>query len=179
MKAWQFLAALPDEIRRRLPPDLAGFQVRHRASLVQFHYGDPRVHFEVWLQGGARRIELGLHFEHPDPQVNRRWLAEFDARFFDICARLGPAFEPELWTSSWTRLHETWPMEPLTEELVHRVAGRMAEIIETLAPTILRRLTAERLSVNTYAPGSAAPTLRRSALERPGRANNGITQEAH
>ncbi len=178
MKAWQFLAALPDEVRRRLPPELAGFTVRHRASLVQFHYGDPRVHFEVWLLG--RRIELGLHFEHPDPEVNRRWLAAFDAHYFDICARLGPSFEPELWTTTWTRLHETWPMEPLTDELVERVAGRMAEIIETLGPSLLKgRLTSERLFVNTYAPGSAAPTLRRSASKRPGKANNGITQEAH
>lgn len=180
MKAWQFLAALPEAIRRRLPPELAGFTVRHRANLVQFHYGDPRMHFEVWLLGGSHRIELGLHFEHPDPQVNRRCLAEFDAHFFDICARLGPGFEPELWTSSWTRLHETWPLEPLTEDLVERVAGRMAEIIETLGPILLGGcLTSERLSVNTYAPGLTTPTPRRSASKRPGELKDGITQEAH
>jgi len=180
VKAWQFLAALPEAVRRRLPPELADFKVRHGAGLVKFYYGDPRVHFEVWLLGGSRRIELGLHFELPDPEANRRWLAEFDAHFFDICARLGPNLEPELWTSSWTRLHETWPLEPLSEELAERVAGRMAEIIETLGPILLgRALTSDRLSVNTYAPGSVAPTLRRSASTQPGEADNGITQEAH
>jgi len=167
VKVWQFLAALPEAIRRRLPPELAGFKVRHGASLVKFYYDDPRVHFEVWILGGAKRIELGLHFELPDPEANRRWLAEFDAHFFDICARLGPSFEPELWTSSWTRLHETWPLEPLTEELAERVAGRMAEVIETLAPILLGRTCVNSETIETAArpaqpitpAGPAAETL--------------------
>jgi hypothetical protein len=51
--------------------------------------------------------------------------------------------ELEEWTSSWTRIHQTLPYDPLSEPLAEEVARRLAEMIAVLQPIV----EAERASV--------------------------------
>jgi hypothetical protein len=52
----------------------------------------------------------------------------------EVMARLGPQVELEEWTSSWTRIHQTLPYDPLSEPLAEEVARRLAEMIAVLQP---------------------------------------------
>jgi hypothetical protein len=95
----------------------------------------PKLHFEIWVQGQYRRIELGLHFE-ADKETNDRLLTYFAERFIEVQANLGPQVELERWTASWSRIHETMPYTTLDAALVNRVADRMAAIILVLQPML-------------------------------------------
>ena len=138
MRTREFLGLLPPLLRERLPEQLQDFQVRGPMfSLLGFYYGeDPRIHYEVWAQHRTGRLEIGLHFE-ADPGTNTRGLEYLSARAPEIVAALGPGVEGEQWTESWTRLHETSPLEPFTPPYAERVAERLAAYIDVLEP--LRR----------------------------------------
>ena len=58
------------------------------------------------------------------------------ARMPEVMARLGPQVELEEWTSSWTRIHQTLPYDPLSEPLAEEVARRLAEMIAVLQPIV-------------------------------------------
>jgi hypothetical protein len=143
MKVREFLALLSAQVASQLPPDLRGFSVQGpRGSLVKLYYGDSaRIHYEVWVQRRLGQIELGLHFE-ADPETNVRLLALLAGQFVAVRRGLGPAAEPEQWTASWTRLHETLPLEPLDKTFLRRVASRMARYIRTLQPLLADAATA-------------------------------------
>ena len=121
----------------RLPPDLRDARSRIRSVWLQLHYHTPRVHYEVWLARKIERIEIGLHFEGPR-DVSYLWAERIAPYMPEIQAALGPAVELEEWTSSWTRLHQTLPYDPLTETLADEVAARLAATITTLQPIIER-----------------------------------------
>ena len=72
MKTREFLYTLPDIVRQQLGPELQDFQtIGPTMSLVKLHYGEPAVHYEVWVRKRQREVELGLHFES-DAASNRR-----------------------------------------------------------------------------------------------------------
>ncbi len=58
------------------------------------------------------------------------------ARMPEVQARLGPQVELEEWTSSWTRIHQTLPYDPLSEPLAEEVARRLAEMMAVLQPIV-------------------------------------------
>ena len=137
MKVREFIALLPAQVAAELPTSLRGFRVREQfGSLVKLYYGQrPDIHYEVWVQRRRGQIELGLHFE-ADAAANDACLALLARGFTVIRRRLGPAAEPEQWTSSWTRIHETAPLDTLDHGLLHRVASRLARYIVTLQPLL-------------------------------------------
>lgn len=119
-----------------MPPELRDFQVAGpMASLVKLHYGDRRVHYEVWVQQKRSIVEVGLHFEG-EPQHNARALEALSLRYAEIASALGPDVEPEQWTESWTRIHMTLPIAPLEPPFAAHVAERLAALIRTLEPMI-------------------------------------------
>jgi hypothetical protein len=138
-----FLAAIHDEVGRRLPSRFSKAQVRVEPSLLQVHFGDPLVHYEVWVQRKTRSIEIGLHFEG-DRDSNRRWAELLAAQGPELQRQLGPGAELEDWTRKWTRLHETrpvpgddWrPKRDLTSELAQDVAQRLVRYIQVLQPIL-------------------------------------------
>ena len=71
------------------------------------------------MEGGAAATSAGLDPVARGVNGSRR--------------RRGAAAEPEQWTSSWTRIHET---APLDHGLLHRVAARLARYIVTLQPLL-------------------------------------------
>lgn len=148
MRIKDFLNAAYDALPQQLPEDLRGHKWRIRWSLLQVYFGKPTIHYEVWVQRKARRIEIGLHFEC-EREESYRWAEVLAPRAIEIQAQLGPNVELEEWTKSWTRLHETLHLETdLTEELASDVANRLARYIEVLEPI----LEEER------AAGAASPT---------------------
>mgnify|MGYP001576798978 FL=1 len=140
-----FLRGVESAALAALPPGLArGITSRIRFSLLQFHFGDTTVHYEVWVQrrgqpAGQGIIEVGLHFEGRDGERNRALLSGLVARAGELMDALGPRIEPEEWTKSWTRLHETLPLrEPLDEQMADTLGRRVALWIETCEPLLPR-----------------------------------------
>ena len=120
----------------QLPPGLGDAQVVGPVgSLVKLHYGDPTVHYEVWVRRRAGTIEAGLHFEGA-PQRNARYLEELTVRHAGAIASLGPGVEPEQWTRSWTRVHQVFTFSVLDEDLLMVVSGRLAQMVRVLEPLV-------------------------------------------
>ena len=136
MRIRDFLLLTYDALPRQLPEPLRDHQWRVRWSLLQVYFERPTVHYEVWVQRKARRIEVGLHFEG-EREESQRWAQALAPRALEIQAQLGPSVELEEWTRSWTRLHETLPLAgDLTDELAQELAQRLARFIEVLEPIL-------------------------------------------
>jgi len=136
MRSSDFMKAIPDAVRPHLPPALRDFQWHARAWLVQIHYGQPAVHYEVWSMQYRDLLELGLHFEQRDPAANARLLAYFDTHAIAIKAELGERVEVEPWDKGWAKVYETWPLEPFELSFVEKVASRLAQMIAYLQPLL-------------------------------------------
>ncbi|MFO7683355.1 MAG: hypothetical protein R6X34_25245 [Chloroflexota bacterium] len=131
----KFLQTLPEVVVAQLPPLLQGIQVRQPWQwLVQFHYGEPRLHYEVSkaIRGGG--WELGFHCEASDKQLNRLLLHGFRRHLFEIKDTLGSSIEAEMWDRGWTKIYEVVPEEDLTTAYQAKIGGRLAEIIVCLHP---------------------------------------------
>ena len=129
------MLALPDATRAELPAGLRKFRSTHRSWLCQFYYHDPNLHYEVWNMGEQRgKLELGLHFESRDHAVNSALLAGFSRRLVEVKATLGPQWEAEQWDRGWTKVYETVPYEPFSDETLHAIAKRLATAMTVLQP---------------------------------------------
>ena len=136
MRIRDFLLLVYDALSPQLPKPLREHEWRVRWSLLQVYFEQPRVHYEVWVQRKAARIEVGLHFEE-EREESYRWAEALAPRALEIQAQLGPGVELEEWTKSWTRLHETLPLRgDLTEELAAELAQRLVRFIEVLEPIL-------------------------------------------
>ncbi len=136
MRIRDFLLLVYDALPQKLPEALREHRWRVRWSLLQVYFERSVVHYEVWVQRKARRIEIGLHFEG-EQEENYRWAQALAPHALEIQAQLGPSVELEEWTKSWTRLHETLTLRgDLTEELANEVAERVARFIEVLEPIL-------------------------------------------
>lgn len=126
---------LPGVTRPHLPPSLRKFRVATRGWLCQLYYRDPRLHYEVWNLGERRGLlELGLHFEGRDRDANLALLAAFSRRMVEVKATLGPQWEAEPWDRGWTKVYETLPYEPFSEEMLAAVSKRLARAMSVLQP---------------------------------------------
>lgn len=135
MRIQQFQVSLVDQTRKQLPRKLRQFDARSFFSLVKLSYGNPRLHYEVWVRGQERLIEVGLHLE-ADKATNDALRAYFASRAIEIHAELGPRVEVEQWTNSWSRVHEVIPYTTLDAELVDRLAKKLARMISVLQPML-------------------------------------------
>ncbi len=148
MKIQQFLYEIPELLRSQLPAELQGFStLGPTGSLIKFHFGDRRIHYEVWVQRRARLVEVGLHFEG-DRAANLAWLDVLAPRLPEVRHLLGPEVTAEHWTEAWTRIHEEAPLETLEEDSLLEVTARLARLMRALQPLV--DLEAPRLL-----PGSA------------------------
>ncbi len=136
MKTREFLYTLPDIVRQQVPAELKDFQtIGPTMSLVKLHYGEPAVHYEVWVRKRQREVELGLHFES-DAAFNQRGLQRLTEHRASIQAALGPDVAVEEWDKGWTRAHEAVALEPLTDDFLIEVSSRLSEMVETLEPIL-------------------------------------------
>lgn len=131
----EFFADVVDDLRQLLPDDLAAFRPRAGMNLLKIHYGNERVHYEVWTDGQRGQIEVCLHFED-GPLSTAAYLAYFDAQIVELKHHLGPQVELERWTPSWGHLYELHPLGRLDQAAVGRIARRLAALITALQPLV-------------------------------------------
>jgi hypothetical protein len=130
-----FLALVLDGVAGRIGAGLDGFEWRQRFGSLQFFRGSPEVHYEVWAQRKTARLEIGLHFE--GEQRDNYEAAELLAmRAPDVQAAIGPEYELEEWTASWTRLHRSFAAPSLTPELADDAAERVVALMRGLEPIV-------------------------------------------
>jgi hypothetical protein len=131
----QLMRALPEATRPQLPPPLRKFKTAGRPWLCQLYYADPLLHYEVANLGERRgRVEIGLHFESRNHAVNSALLAGFSRRMVEVKATLGPQWEAEQWDKGWTKVYETVPYEPFSDETLQAIAARLARAMNVLQP---------------------------------------------
>jgi hypothetical protein len=130
-----FFAAIAAGVRQQVAPELAGFHHRANTMLLKIDYGNERVHYEVWTDGGRGRLEIGLHFED-GPASTAAYLAFFDAHIVEIKHQLGTTIELERWTPSWGHLFESAALPRLDRAFAERVAERLAAHITVLQPLV-------------------------------------------
>jgi hypothetical protein len=131
----KFLQTLPDVVIPHLPPPLQG--IKHRQPwgwLVQFHYGEPRLHYEISPAFRLGGWELGFHCEAADKQLNRLLLTGFRRHLFEIKDVLGERIEAEMWDRGWTKIYELYPEGELTSDYQAQIGRRLADIITCLHP---------------------------------------------
>ncbi len=118
-----------------LPPNLQNIQVRQPWRwLVQFHYGEPRLHYEIAPVAGRRGWEVGFHCEARDKRLNRVLLDGFRRHLFEIKDALGESIEAEMWDRGWTKIYEVVPDQPTTADFQAQIGRRLADIIICLHP---------------------------------------------
>ncbi len=139
MKYQEFLKTLPEIIVPALPAPLQGLKIRQPYRwLIQFHYGEPRLHYEVSRSKGREGLELGFHCESRDKALNRLLLFGFRQHLFEIKDVLGESLEAEMWDRGWTKIYDVYPPADFSADFsadyAQDVGQRMAEIIACIHP---------------------------------------------
>ena len=87
------------------------------------------------MQRKTQRLEIGLHFEG-DRDRSYTAAALLADRALDIAATVGPEYELEEWTSSWTRLHRSFSAPTLTPDLAAEAAENACDLITGMEPLL-------------------------------------------
>lgn len=138
MHVHEFLNLVAQEARAELPPRLGAFRTWKRYTLIQLFYKQRKVHYEVWVRGKERMLEIGLHCE-ADNATNTALLSLLDAHIFEIKDALGDQIEAEQWTRTWTRVHQLMPYEKLDRPTARTVGKRLAAMINVIEPMLAER----------------------------------------
>jgi hypothetical protein len=131
----QFVAGLARYLKQAAPDREGPPRVAQRFSMVQVSYGQPKLHYEAWIQRGRGQVELGLHFEASEA-LNSRLLQGFSGQMLAVRDELGPDVELEQWTRSWGRIHAYEPIDQVDQALVEHVGERMVALIDCLQPRL-------------------------------------------
>ena len=118
-----------------MPRALRNFEPRSFFSIVKIFYRNPKLHYEVWVRGQERLIEIGLHME-ADKSTNDALLVYFNSCALEIHDELGARIEIEQWTNSWSRVHEVVPYKSLDADLVDLLSAKLAKMIAVLQPML-------------------------------------------
>jgi hypothetical protein len=135
LRITDFLALVDDAVRARLGRSYRRWQTRQRFGYVQYWHGEHWVHYEAWVQRKTSRLEIGLHFEG-DRERSYAAASELALRAEEVAAAIGPEYELEEWTPSWTRLHRSFPTPALTPELAGMAAERLVNLMEGMEPLL-------------------------------------------
>lgn len=131
----KFLQTLPEQIIRQLPAPLQTIQLHQPWRwLVQFHFGEPRLHYEISRAAHVDGWELGFHCEARDKSLNRLLLHGFRRHLFEIKDLVGEQVEAEMWDKGWTKVYQVVASQPLTTAYQAELSQRMALMITHLHP---------------------------------------------
>lgn len=131
----KFLQTMPDVVIPLLPEPLQGIHSRQPWRwLVQFHYGEPRLHYEIARAQRQGGWELGFHCEARDNHLNRVLLDGFRRHLFEIKDTLGGSIEAEMWDRGWTKIYKVYPDADLNTDYQQKIGRRLADIIICLHP---------------------------------------------
>ncbi len=143
MREWSTIfRALPSMLRQELAADLRDFRFSSTAWMAKAWYGNTDLHYEVWVRGRLRVVELGLHFE-ADALTNARLLAAFRARAKDVKRGLGTDARIEEWDKGWARVWEPISLELPNDALHETVRGRLRDYMRILEPILREELPSE------------------------------------
>ncbi len=129
-------------LRADLPADLRACHWKASGFMAKAWYGNPALHYEIWIRARQRVIELGLHFE-ADDLTNARLLAAFRARAREVMRALGADARIEEWDRGWSRVWEPVSLELPDGELLARVPARFLAYVRVLEPILREELPAE------------------------------------
>lgn len=139
LRVVDFLALVDEGVREGLGKQYAAFESRQRFGYVQYWPGPgPRehwMHYEIWVQRKTQRLEIGLHFEG-DRERSYAAAGLLAERAADVAAAVGPEYELEEWTASWTRLHRSFAAPVLSVELATEAADRVCDLIRGMEPLL-------------------------------------------
>jgi hypothetical protein len=137
-----FLRGLPTTLRGSLPADLRDFRWSAYSYQAKAWFGNPELHYEIWVRSRLRVVELGLHFE-ADELTNARLLAAFRARAKEVKRGLGKSALIEEWDRGWARVWEPVSLELADDDLRDTVATRFAGYMRTLEPIVREELPSD------------------------------------
>lgn len=157
LKAREFLFLCEDKALARVPSELRPTGRAVMWTILQLHYGNPRVHYELQPMPARGQVELGLHFES-SIEVNDAWAALVASHAHELRAALGDAWELEAWTPSWRRIHRVYSAPELTAELASDVAAGLASLITATADLLMTGIEpALETQPPTARPAAARP----------------------
>ena len=139
IKATEFIFVCEELALREAPVHLRPTERRVMWTILQLHYGDPRVHYELQPQPARQSIELGLHFEGA-AELNEARAMLLAQSGHSVADALGPEWELEEWTGSWRRLHRTWRTDALTQAIAEEVAGELRKLV-TVTGDLVREMS--------------------------------------
>ena len=128
LKAREFLFFCEDQALAKVPSTLRPTGRTVMWTILQLHYGDPKVHYELQPMPSRSQIELGLHFE-ATVERNDAWALLIARHADQLRAGLGDAWELEVWTPTWRRLHRVYEAGTLTASLASSVGSDLATLI--------------------------------------------------
>lgn len=138
LKYTQFMKGLPPLLKEHvIGTDFEYFHVGETRWLFQAYYGrDRKIHYEVSRVAVpiGRMLEIGLHFESRDKQLNQFLLDQFSRYILEIREALGNQVVAEMWDRGWTKIYEAYPNEQLTTEVQKFTAERLATFISVIQP---------------------------------------------
>lgn len=133
----EFVRTWPPCVLERLPAPLRTFETRQPfRQIIQLYDSDRTLHYELGRATRSDGLELGLHFESRDKELNQFLLEQFRRHLLEIKHELGPTVEAEPWDRGWTKVYDIVPVQPLTTVFQAAVAARMAEMIVCLHPVL-------------------------------------------
>ncbi len=141
-----FLATLPQVVLPHLPP-LYQRRIQTRQPwryLIQFHFGEPRLHYEVSRLARRAGYELAFHCEARDRQLNRFLLDGFRRHLFEIKDVLGEQVEAEMWDRGWTKVYEVFQEDVPNVANQQALGARLAALIVCLQPIYIELRAAVR-----------------------------------
>lgn len=165
LKAREFLFACEEFALAGFDCNSAGLQRRVMWTILQYYAHAPWLHLELQPQLSRGVVEVGLHFEG-SMEANEAAALALVQRPGTLLARLGDAWEFEVWTPTWRRFHRPFPFERLTPALAREVASEFRALLEAGAE-LLPQL--ERAGQPFLKPQVALRRPPRGARRRPGR----------
>lgn len=137
LKHSDFMKGITPLLHKNLPSPLHDYHLGETRWFYQVYYGkDRNIHYEInrpYARVG-RMLEVGLHFESRNSQVNAAFLSEFNRYIWEIRTLLGEQVVAEQWDRGWAKLYEAYPSESLTAESQVFAAQRLATFIEAIHP---------------------------------------------
>ena len=134
-----FVGTLPEIVLPALPAVLRAAVVVHQPfrAIIQFHFGEKRLHYEMGRAYGRPGWELGLHCEARDKQLNRFLLLGFRRHLLEIKDTLGAQVEAEMWDCGWTKIYEVVADAPRTAAFQAQLGQRLAALMVGLHPIFI------------------------------------------
>ncbi|MEM7800101.1 MAG: hypothetical protein AAF633_12990 [Chloroflexota bacterium] len=135
MNYFTFIRTLPEKVLPQLPARFDSIKVYQPFRwVIQFHFGEPRLHYEVGRVPRQKDFEIGFHFEAKDKTLNKYLLLGFRRHLFEIKDGLGKSVEAEMWDRGWTKIYDRVAEEELSDGFQTAIADRLVEMIVMLHP---------------------------------------------